>query len=281
MKFFLTLLLVVPFSLLAQDTIPPVISNFWNDGDSIQVFSNYNNQIPAYKVMDDVDGDITSSALLSNTVNSGILGTYTASITAKDKAGNTTTESVTIKVIDTIAPTLTLNGDNPICIPAGYDYTDAGFTVSDNYWPGPQITVVVSGNYVNEANRGWYCVSFTAYDSLGNASNTEYRSIYVDLIDSGETCSFISGKVCGKDPLSIVPYKAPQLEVYPNPSNGLVQLHADYLLERVEAYSISGQRAMSNTINANHFELSLPKKGLYYLMIYSEKGLVKKLVVVE
>lgn len=281
MKFFLPFLLFIPFQLWSQDTTAPVISNFWSDGDSITVFTSFRAQMPKYSVVDDTDGDITTQAQIVGSVDGSQVGSYQLSITATDKASNSAKITVNIHVVDTAAPVLLLNGDNPVCLSLGNEYVDPGVTVSDNYSTASETTITMGGNLVNTDTRGWYCLTYIATDASGNNSKLLQRTVYIDLIDSGKPCDFISGKVCGKDPMSIVAYRAPSMEVYPNPSLGLVIIRSEYVLNQVEVFTLTGQRILDITTGASSLELELPSKGLFYIMAHSDKGLVKKLVVVE
>jgi Domain of unknown function (DUF5011)/Protein of unknown function (DUF1566) len=71
-------------------------------------------------------------------------------------------------VPDTTAPVITLLGDNPMTLPAGTAYTEAGATCVDD--KDPTCTVVTTGT-VNTATAGAYTITYTATDAAGNASS--------------------------------------------------------------------------------------------------------------
>lgn len=68
--------------------------------------------------------------------------------------------------VDTTAPTITINGANPMTVAHGSVYTDPGATATDN---GASVPVVTSGN-VNTAVAGNYTITYTATDAAGNVA---------------------------------------------------------------------------------------------------------------
>ena len=61
---------------------------------------------------DESDGVLTASVVVSNPVDTGKLGEYTVTYNVQDAAGNFSDEVTrTVKVVDTTAPTITLEGD--------------------------------------------------------------------------------------------------------------------------------------------------------------------------
>ena len=67
----------------------------------------------------------------SGTVDTSIVGSYTITYSATDSQGRTSYEYRTVIVVDTIAPVITIAGDNPVTVEVGDTYTDAGATASD------------------------------------------------------------------------------------------------------------------------------------------------------
>lgn len=82
--------------------------------------------------------------------------------------GNTVVTAVrVVKVVDTTAPTLTLKGEAELTLALGDAFTDAGYTVSDNY--DENVGVTVAGS-VNTAAMGEYVLTYTATDGSGNTA---------------------------------------------------------------------------------------------------------------
>lgn len=78
---------------------------------------------------------------------------------------------------DTSAPTITLNGDNPVSLILGDTYTDAGATATDDVDGDLTSSIVVSGT-VNNALAGTYTITYAVSDAAGNAA-TAHRTVYV------------------------------------------------------------------------------------------------------
>jgi len=70
---------------------------------------------------------------------------------------------------------------------------------------------------------------------------------------------------------------AAAVKVYPNPSNGLIQVESADLVDHIIVYNAMGQAVLnsSNTV----LDLQAMPSGLYHLAIYTNKGLVLSSVV--
>lgn len=79
---------------------------------------------------------------------------------------------------DTEAPVITLTDGAEIAITYGDEFTDPGYTVSDNEDKEEDITVTTSGE-VDEMSAGDYTITYTATDKEGNSS-TKTRKVIVD-----------------------------------------------------------------------------------------------------
>ena len=79
-------------------------------------------------------------------------------------------------VADTIAPVISLLGDDPMTIEAGSTFTDPGAQVTDNVDP----TVTISGvSTVNSSVPGDYSVTYNHSDAAGNPAATVVRTVHV------------------------------------------------------------------------------------------------------
>ncbi len=100
-------------------------------------------------------------------LNMAVPETYTVTYSATDADGNIGTASRTVIVDDTIAPVITLSGDNPYIVDTGSTYVDPGATTDT----GETVTVNTSG--LNMAISGTYTVTYSATDAddnIGTAS---------------------------------------------------------------------------------------------------------------
>lgn len=79
---------------------------------------------------------------------------------------------------DTIAPTITLNGNSTVYVQKGQPYSDAGAVGSDNV--DGTITVTATGaTTVNTAVVATYTITYSGKDKAGNAASEQKRIVYV------------------------------------------------------------------------------------------------------
>lgn len=70
--------------------------------------------------------------------------------------------------------------------------------------------------------------------------------------------------------ISVKEFEPTSFEVYPNPTNGFVNIKADEMVARVEVYSLGGQKLIETTQAEN---IKLPaSSGMYVMAIYFEDG---------
>jgi len=160
-----------------SDTEIPVITYLGNDPVSIEVGETYADA--GATASDNVDGDITTSIVVVNPVNTATVGEYTVTYNVSDAAGNAAVQVTrTVNVVDTTVPVLTLEGDAVVTIEVNEIYTDDGATALDNY-DGDITTFIVVVNPVNTAIVGEYTVTYNVSDAAGNAAVQVTRTVNV------------------------------------------------------------------------------------------------------
>ena len=164
----------------AVDKTAPVIT--LTGGTSVQINQGTAYTEPGYTATDNVDGNITSKVTVTGTVNANTAGTYTLTYKVSDTAGNTATATRTVSVVyvDKTSPTLTLAGDNPAQINQGTEYTEPGYTATDNVDGNITSKVTVTGT-VNTGVPGIYTITYTVKDTAGNTATTA-RKITVNAV---------------------------------------------------------------------------------------------------
>ena len=80
---------------------------------------------------DNVDGDISSNITVLSNVDISIPGEYKVTFSLKDAAGNESSVSRKVTVVDKTAPVITLNGDASILWEAGTSFVDPGAMAVD------------------------------------------------------------------------------------------------------------------------------------------------------
>lgn len=98
---------------------------------------------------------------------------------------------------DTEAPTITLNGANPLNLVVGDVYVDPGATVVDNVDGVSQVTGLP--DIIDTSETGSHVVTYSASDSSGNGPVTITRSVEIfdGLLACGDTKSESNGDVTG------------------------------------------------------------------------------------
>jgi len=137
------------------DTVFPVITILGDNPATVELGSTYTDAGATS------DGGETVSS--SGSVDPNTLGTYTITYSATDAAGNTSTATRTVNVIDTTAPDVVVNGVNPIDVELGSNYTDSGAVVTDL-----DTFTLTTDSDVDTSVVGTYSVVYTATDASGN-----------------------------------------------------------------------------------------------------------------
>src|SRR5439155_695585 len=113
-------------------------------------------------------GDLTSSIVVTGSVDASTVGDYTLSYSVTDGHGNTATASRLVHVVDTTAPAITLVGGTETVECHG-TFTDPGAMASDACAGDLTHSIVVTGSV--EANTvGDYTLSYSVTDGHGNTA---------------------------------------------------------------------------------------------------------------
>ena len=159
------------------DTTIPVITLVGDATVTIEVGDTYTDA--GATATDNYDGDITSSIVTVNPVDTDTVGTYTVTYNVTDANGNSAVEVTrTVNVVDTTIPVITLVGDATVTIEVGDTYTDAGATATDNY-DGDLTSSIVTVNPVDTDTVGTYTVTYNVTDANGNTAVEVTRTVNV------------------------------------------------------------------------------------------------------
>jgi len=172
----------VTINVTVQDTTAPVITLTAANVSVVQggVFTD-----PGYSALDNIDGTITGSVVISGgPVNTlAAVGTvFTLNYNVSDVAGNAAiqkTRTVTITPVpDTTAPVITGLGATPVTLVQGAIYHDDGATALDNI-DGNVTANITTSNQVNTTIVGSYTVTYNVSDAAGNAAIAFVRTVNV------------------------------------------------------------------------------------------------------
>tara|TARA_A200000113_G_scaffold78938_1_gene69930 strand:- start:653 stop:2812 length:2160 start_codon:yes stop_codon:yes gene_type:complete len=173
----------------SADTTPPVISIT----GQARIFLNYGDTYTdqGATATDDVSGDLTSSIVTTNPVDTSTPGTYTVTYTVTDAASNTTSigRIVTVNEIapspDLTPPVILITGSASITLTEGDTYADAGATATDDV-SGDLTSSIVTTNPVDTSTPGTYTVTYTVTDAASNTTSIG-RIVNVNAAISAET----------------------------------------------------------------------------------------------
>ena len=239
------------------DTTVPVITLEGDAVVTIEVDAIYTDA--GATAFDNVDGNITTSISVVNTVNTAIVGQYTVTYNVSDAAGNAAVEVTrTVTVQDTTAPVITLTGDASITLEVGATYSEEGATVTDNY--DSNLTVVVGGDTVDTTTVGTYTVTYNVSDAAGNAATEVTRTVIVE-----PTLSI--PEIDDKEMISI----------YPNPVKEYIIINSSEKTS-TQIFDINGK--LIRTTYEKKTDLSDLESGVYLLRIIMQSGRVhhKKII---
>jgi subtilisin-like proprotein convertase family protein len=159
------------------DNTAPVITLLGDNPMNIGQFASFSE--PGAEALDDFDGDVTANIIVSGSVNTSVIGTYTLSYDVSDASGNSAdTITRVVNVTDSTAPIITLLGNSPIEVELGSSFSDPGATASDNIDGDITGKILVSG-VINIDAVGTYTLSYDVTDASGNAAVTAIRTVFV------------------------------------------------------------------------------------------------------
>ena len=261
-----------------DDFIAPVISLNTFDIVEHEVRTPYNsvsasvtdNYYPAGQV---------SLVKTSSNVNPNVLGTYTEVYEAIDGSGNVSTKTRTVKVVDTKAPRIwgeIIHG----CVGENI-WPMWGLSTTDNYYSPSQLKPLVEivNQNVNIWEEGIYTITYRVTDPSGNTSNEFTRMVY-----------FTYWPKCNNSTVSVDDVKSVEerVSVYPNPSNGIVNVDLQGALAQtatLEVYNAMGQLVISKNYNevSGKFDVDLSGNaaGVYTIKLIANGEVVTKRIVLQ
>lgn len=152
------------------DNIPPELTLKGNQ--LVEICPNRDYEEEGYQAIDNYDGDITIKVDMKR-VNDNII------YTVNDSSNNKSEIIRTIKKVDSLAPTITLNGNETQYIYKGDAYNEYGAKAIDNCDDDLTDKIQISGT-VDTSLIGTYEILYKVKDNSGNESS---RTRYVKVIN--------------------------------------------------------------------------------------------------
>jgi hypothetical protein len=198
------------------------------------------------------------------TVRTGVptmttLGSYTVTYTVTDGAGNTTVVTRQVNVVDQIEPVIKLLGKNPVTHHRFTPYVDAGVKLTDNYYSDAQLRneLEMDDSKLNIDIPGLYFVKYSLTDPSGNQASSVQRLVeVVDFTGLNEAT------------------KAIGLEVFPNPSAGLITITTTSNMQHLKVVDIIGKVVLEPEVTGKTIQLNLSQlhKGIYFIQLETTDG---------
>lgn len=142
----------------------PVLSLLGNDPDTLNVFASYLDL--GANAVDFANVQLTVE-VISN-LNKDSVGTYTITYRATDRNGRSSSINRQVVVVDRVAPTAALVGNDTITVEVFGNLVDPGVKATDNYCD--EASLVVSASTVDLTTLGVKTITYTIEDCFGNSA---------------------------------------------------------------------------------------------------------------
>ena len=219
------------------DDVVPVITLTGDTPVTVEVGSTYTDA--GATATDNLDGDITNSIVVVNSVNTTKLGTYTVTYNVADSNGNAAVEVTrTVNVVDTTKPVITVIGTNPDTAEASPSTTTTQTTRVTH--TDASVYITQSGGAINIRDDKW---------SLDESIDTKLHELNGTLLVNGSQQNNVLYTITGRKATgTYIKYY-----VNPNPSfvtNGNRSITTTYDVTttntETEEYDDSGATASDN-----------------------------------
>ncbi len=194
------------------DDTPPVIT--LNGANPLTVECHTAFVDPGATASDACAGDLTGAINVSGAVNTNVPGSYTLTYTVSDGNGNSASATRTVNVVDTTAPTITLNGQTITLWPPNHQYRtvnvsdlvasagdscDSGIDLGDVYisqvWSDEAENGDGDGNTMNDIVIAADCKSVQVRAERSGSGNGRVYTITFKVRDAAGNMTTATAKV--------------------------------------------------------------------------------------
>lgn len=162
--------------IIIADTQSPSIQLQYKNGDKVSYTKDLTTE--GYSVTDNYDKDIMSKVKVN--IEQKNEKNIIVSYFAQDSSGNISESKVELEIIDDIAPSIALNGDENITINLHEEYNEQGAIAKDEI-DGDLTENIVIDSDLDTNIVGKYVIKYLVIDSSGNKA--EYQR-YINVVDS-------------------------------------------------------------------------------------------------
>ena len=162
-----------------------------------------------------------------------------------------------------------------------FNYTIADTLFNDN--DGNETLTITAKEYGMDDLPGW--LHFDDESFIFSGELTETGTFQIEVIATDTAGASISDifRLTVKGPSSLQAHPNTKLTIYPNPTNGILQIdNADSFTKiNFEIYSPTGQLLQSNVLTGNIIDLTNYSKGVYLLRLNTEDQTYIERILVE
>ena len=187
-----------------------------------------------------------------------------------------------------------------LSLTADYNGTETSWEIKDSH-----NNVIYSGNageytgtpVITDFCLGAGCYTFTLKDRGGNGLNGFYGWFYMGdasftnlntnetllSVDGSESFSTKTINFCVDGPTEIEFEPATEMSIYPNPTNGMLNITSNEEIDSVEIFNSVGTAVISSTVagNSSSIDMSNLPNGMYFVRVYTANGIETVKVVLE
>jgi hypothetical protein len=163
--------------------------------------------------------------------------------------------------------------DSGVVYPVSVDLPSTAITIK----AGHQLRVIITASnypmYNRNMNNGGEMYPGGNLDSVHNPEfvinkihvGTTHPSHLVLPVDNTNT--------------SIAEIDLFKVEIFPNPSNKLINIQSDEVIKLLTVFDLSGKKLLQTSENTNQIDVTNFKSGVYLLVIETKKGTVTKKII--
>ncbi len=159
-------------TVIVKDTVAPEITLYSQEGYYVLPGETYEEE--GFLATDNYDGDLTEQVIVTQEENTMVY-------TVKDSSGNEAKAVRPIPYHDPVPPEITLKAGETIQLNMGDQFTDPGFTATDNLDGDITEKVTVSGS-VDTRVAGTYILTYSVTDSFGNETQVQRKVVIKSVL---------------------------------------------------------------------------------------------------
>ena len=259
------------------DTKAPLVWFSGHDTVKLEVYDTYSDSDVHIKDNYDTNAILTYSGNLKNFKTDSI-GYFTLWYKGTDHSGNKDSIRRTIYVVDSLAPSISLVGNDSVFLSVNdsVQYIDSGYIATDNY--DKHLKIDTAGTYSGTKNAGTFFITYQAIDQSANKSSKVSRIITVALAKDTsagiENANALSGSI----------------SIYPNPGSGIFYISVKLKSNSkayLNVYDEMGTEIVGLRRDVTHgwggiLHFENEPAGIYILKLQTENGsLTRRLILIK